>query len=163
VFGIGAVVVGGVLLFNPFVAARTLALLVGLALVVGGCLEISLGWNSDRRAMAVLPGVVLVVGGLLAAFWPGATLWTLAVLTGVSLLVQGVGRTVLAFADRADIPGWGWLALAGAVNIIVGILALAWPQATVLVLSVILGAQILVFGVLLLVAAFTGARLRTEV
>jgi uncharacterized membrane protein HdeD (DUF308 family) len=160
VFGILAVVVGGILLFNPFAAARTLALFVGLALFLGGCLELAVAWDSDRRALAVLPGVVLVIGGLLAVFWPGITLWTLAVLTGLALCIQGIGRMVLAFAGRAEIPGWGWLAAAGALNVVVGVLALVWPEATVLVLSLLLGAQILVFGVLLLVAAFTGSRSR---
>ncbi|MCW2533066.1 MAG: putative rane protein HdeD, family, partial [Blastococcus sp.] len=46
----------------------------------------------------------------------------------------------------------------GAFNILVGVLALAWPEATVLVLSLILGAQVLVFGLFLLVAAFVGSR-----
>jgi uncharacterized membrane protein HdeD (DUF308 family) len=99
-----------------------------------------------------------VIGGLATAFWPGATLWTLAVLTGLSLLVHGIVRVALAFVGRAEIPGWGWFALAGAFNILVGVLALAWPEATVLVLSLILGAQVLVFGLFLLVAAFVGSR-----
>jgi uncharacterized membrane protein HdeD (DUF308 family) len=157
VFGVAVLVVGGFLLFNPFAAARTLALLIGLALFIGGCLDIALAWG-ERRGLAVLPGVLLVIGGIAAAFWPGATLWTLAVLTGLSLLLHGLIRVALAFAARSEIPSWGWLALAGAFNIVVGILALAWPEATVVVLSVILGAQVLVFGVILLVAAFTGAR-----
>ena len=158
VFGGAAVVVGGFLLANPFAAARTLALLLGLALVISGLLELALGWGSDRRASSILLGAVLVVGGLLAAFWPGVTLWTLAVLTGVSLLVHGIGRIAVAFIARAEVPAWGWLALAGAVNIVVGILALAWPEATVLVLSVLLGFQVLIFGVIVLVAAFSGSR-----
>jgi uncharacterized membrane protein HdeD (DUF308 family) len=157
VFGVAVLLVGGFLLFNPFAAARTLALLIGLALFVGGCLDIALAWGA-RRGLAIVPGVLLVIGGLAAAFWPGPTLWTLAVLTGLSLLLHGIVRIALAFAGRAEIPSWGWLALAGAFNILVGILALAWPEATVLVLSIILGAQVLVFGVILLVVAFTGAR-----
>jgi uncharacterized membrane protein HdeD (DUF308 family) len=61
---------------------------------------------------------------------------------------------------RHEIPGWGWLVLAGAVNVVIGVIAIAWPQATVLVLCLILGAQIAVFGLLLLIAAFVphGAR-----
>jgi uncharacterized membrane protein HdeD (DUF308 family) len=158
VFGGAAVIVGLVLLFNPFAAVRTLALLLGLSLVIAGCLEVALGWESGRRASAVLLGAVLIVGGLLAAFWPEATVWTLAVLTGVSLLVHGVIRLGVAVIARAEIPGWGWLALAGAVNIVIGLLVLAWPEVTVLILSVILGLQVLAFGVLVLVAAFTGSR-----
>ena len=102
--------------------------------------------------------MILVIGGIAAAVWPGATLWTLAVLTGVSLILHGIGRVLLAFIGRSEIPGWGWLALAGAFNILVGIMALVWPEATVLVLSLILGAQIIVFGLFLLVAAFAGSR-----
>lgn len=158
VLGVAVLVVGGFLLFNPFAAARTLALLLGLSLLIGGCLEIAMAWGADRRGLAILPGALLVIGGVATAFWPGATLWTLAVLTGLSLLLHGVIRVALAFVGRAEIPGWGWLALAGAFNILVGILALVWPEATVLVLSLILGAQILVFGMLLLVVAFAGSR-----
>jgi uncharacterized membrane protein HdeD (DUF308 family) len=160
-FGIAAVGVGIFLLLNPFAAVRTLAWLLGLSLVIGGCLEIAAGWESGRRASAVLLGAVLIVGGLLAAFWPEVTVWTLAVLTGVSLLVHGIARIVIAFAARAEVPGWGWLALAGAVNIVVGIIALVWPEATVVVLAVILGVQVLLFGVLVLVAAFAGSRSTT--
>jgi uncharacterized membrane protein HdeD (DUF308 family) len=95
---------------------------------------------------------------VLAAFWPEVTVWTLAVLTGVSLLIHGIARIGVAVVARSEIPGWGWLALAGVVNVVVGILALAWPEATVLVLSVVLGLQVLIFGVLVLVAAFAGSR-----
>ena len=158
VFGLAAVVMGVVLLFNPFAAARTLALFVGLALLIAGGLEIALAWGAERRATAVLPGVILVVGGLLAVFWPGVTLWTLAVLTGLALLVQGVARIALAVAARAEVPGWGWLAAAGALNAVVGILALVWPEVTVLVLSLMVGVQILLFGGFLLIAAFSGSR-----
>lgn len=156
--GAAAVVVGIVLLFDPVAAARTLALLLGLSFVIGGLLEIAVGWESRRRATSVLLGAVLVVGGLLAVVWPGITLWALALITGLSLLVHGAARIALALVARREIEGWGWLALAGAFNVLLGILAIAWPEATVLVLSLILGAQIVVFGVLLLAFAFTRPR-----
>jgi uncharacterized membrane protein HdeD (DUF308 family) len=158
VLGGAAVVIGIVLMFNPVAATRTLGLLLGLALVVTGCLEIAVDWDSGRRARGLLLGGVLVVGGLLAAFWPGVTVWTLAVLTGLSLLVHGVVRVFGAFADRAELPGWGWLALAGAFNVVVGIVVLTWPEATVRVLCLVLGAQVVVFGLLLLIRAFVGSR-----
>ena len=158
VLGGAAVLLGIFLLFNPFAAVRTLALLLGLALVISGIMEIALGWESGKRVSSLVLGAILVVGGVLAAFWPEVTVWTLAVLTGVSLLVHGIARIAMAVVARSEIPGWGWLALAGAVNVVVGIFALAWPEATVLVLSVVLGLQVLLFGVLVLVAAFAGSR-----
>ena len=163
VLGVATVLVGALLLVNPFAAVRTLGLLLGLALVIGGCLEIASGWESGRRVLGILLGAVLIVGGLLTAFWPAVTVWTLAVLTGLSLLIHGIGRIALAFAARAELPTWGWLALAGALNVVLGILALAWPEATVRVLSLILGFQALVFGVFLLIAAFSASRSHARV
>jgi uncharacterized membrane protein HdeD (DUF308 family) len=152
--GAAAVVVGVVLLFNPVAAARTLALLLGLSFVIGGLLEIAVGWTSRRRGTSVVLGAVLVIGGVLAAVWPGVTLFTLALITGLSLIIHGAARVGLAMMARHELEGWGWLVLAGAVNVVIGVLAIAWPEATVLVLSLILGAQIAAFGVLLLVFAF---------
>jgi uncharacterized membrane protein HdeD (DUF308 family) len=153
--GLAAVAVGVVLLFNPVAAARTLALLLGLAFVIGGLLEIAVGWDAEHRRWASFAlGAVLVIGGVLAAVWPGVTLFGLALITGLSLILHGAGRIGMAVVARGEIQGWGWLVLAGALNVIVGVIAIAWPQATVFVLSLVLGAQIAVFGMLLLVAAF---------
>src|ERR687894_28885 len=98
------------------------------------------------------------VGGILAMVWPGVTLWTIALITGLSLLAHGIGRIVLAVATRHEVPHWPWLVLAGAFGILFGVLALAWPEATVLVLSLVLGAQITIFGLLLMAAAFLPSR-----
>ena len=155
VLGVAALVVGVVLLLNPAVAAHTLALLIGLGLVVGGCLEIAgREATGSSRVGSLVVGVILVVGGAVAAFWPSVSLWTLAIITGISLMLHGMGRLFLAFSARREVRTWGWLAVAGAVNVLIGLLALVWPAATVLVLSLLLGVQVLAFGGLLLGAAF---------
>jgi uncharacterized membrane protein HdeD (DUF308 family) len=154
VVGLATIVVGIVLLFNPVAAAHTLALLLGLAFILGGLLEIGIGWESGSRAGSVVLGAILIIGGLLAMVWPGVTLWTVALITGLSLVAHGIVRIVIAVAARHEITGWLWLALAGAFGVVFGVIAIAWPEATVLVLSLILGAQITIFGVLLLAAAF---------
>jgi uncharacterized membrane protein HdeD (DUF308 family) len=102
----------------------------------------------------VVLGAILIVGGVLAMVWPGVTLWTIALITGLSLVAHGIGRIVVAVLARHEMSGWPWLALAGAFGVLFGLLAIAWPEATVLVLSLILGAQVTIFGVLLLAAAF---------
>jgi uncharacterized membrane protein HdeD (DUF308 family) len=162
VLGAATLVVGVVLLFNPVAAAHTLALLIGLAFVIGGMLELAIGWDSPHRWGAFILGAILVVGGVVAALWPGPTLFTVALITGLSLIAHGGMRIGVALAERREISSWGWLVLAGAVNVVAGVIAIAWPQATVLVLSLILGAQIAVFGLLLLVAAFVPPRSRTS-
>jgi uncharacterized membrane protein HdeD (DUF308 family) len=154
VLGGATVVAGVVLLFHPVAAAHTLALLICLAFILGGLLELAVGWNSQPPWPGFLLGAILVIGGVLAAVWPRPTLFTVALVVGSSLIVHGGTRVGLALIDRDQSPGWGWSVVAGALNILVGVCAIAWPQATVLVLSLILGAQIVAFGLLLLVAVF---------
>lgn len=155
--GGAALVVGIVLLLHPVSAAHALALLVGLGFVIGGLLEIAAGWGSGNRGGTLALGALLVAAGILAAVWPGVTLWSLVLITGLSLILHGIARIALAVAARREIPRWGWLATAGAVNVLIGVLAIAWPQATVLVLSLVLGIQVALFGLVLLVAAFLGS------
>ena len=154
VLGAAVVVLGVVLLFDPVAAAHSLALLIGLAFVVGGVLEIAVGWRGPARATSVVLGGILVVGGVLAALWPGVTLFTVALVVGLTLIAHGALRVGIAVVERHEIPSWGWLALLGAVNVVVGVLAIAWPRATVLVLSIVLGLQVVLFGLVLVVAGF---------
>jgi uncharacterized membrane protein HdeD (DUF308 family) len=161
--GLAAVVVGVVLLLDPVAAARTLALLLGLSLALGGLLELSTGWNSGHRMAAVVLGGILVVGAILAVVWPGISLATLVLITALSLILHGIGRVGMAIVARAEIPGWGWLVAAGAINVLVGVLALLWPEVTVRILAFLLGLQVVMFGVLLVATAFIGPRAREGV
>lgn len=154
VLGLAALALGIVLLFHPTAAAHTLALLIGISFIVAGLLEAAVAWSAGHRGASLAVGALLVIGGVLAAVWPHVSLWTLALLVGLSLIVHGIVRIAVATSARAEIPGWGWLAFAGVVNVFIGVLAIAWPQVTVLVLSIVLGIQIALFGLLLLIASF---------
>jgi uncharacterized membrane protein HdeD (DUF308 family) len=154
ILGLVAFVIGVILLVHPYAAAQTLALFAGLALILGGLMEAAFAWDAEHRTGPLILAAVLVIGGILAAVWPGVTLATIAIIVGLSLILHGIGRIWFAFAERRELAGWAWLAVAGAVNIVIGILALVWPQATVLVLSVIFGLQIIAFGILLIASAF---------
>lgn len=50
---------------------------------------------------------------------------------------------------------WGWLLFAAICSIGLGVALLVWPQRTVVVISVLLGAYLLVSGIFQIVASFT--------
>lgn len=143
---LGAVsaVLGVVLMFDLFAAVSTLALFVALGLVVTGVGELITA-GRYRSTLGLVAGGVLVVGGVIAAVWPDITLWVLAVIVGVDFLVSGVARILGALSLRVE--GWGWLLFGGVLSVGVGVLALAWPGATILVLALLLGIRMLLFGV----------------
>jgi len=98
-----------------------------------------------RSVLGVVAGVVLIVAAVAALAWPGITLWALAVVTGIGLIVSGVARIWGAVTLRLE--GWGWLLVGGIISVVIGILALFWPDATILALAILLGLRMLVFGI----------------
>jgi uncharacterized membrane protein HdeD (DUF308 family) len=64
--------------------------------------------------------------------------------------------------DPADIVArvgrhWGWVLGFGIVTFVLGILALAWPGRTLIVVAVVFGAQLVVMGIFRFVSAFASA------
>jgi len=61
--------------------------------------------------------------------------------------------------DPADVLAdigrhWGWLLTFGIITIAAGIIALAWPDATLVVIAVLFGVQLMVAGIFRFISAF---------
>jgi uncharacterized membrane protein HdeD (DUF308 family) len=61
--------------------------------------------------------------------------------------------------DPADMLGrvgrhWGWLLAFGVITVVAGIVALAWPGVTLLVIAIVFGIELVVLGIFRFVAAF---------
>jgi uncharacterized membrane protein HdeD (DUF308 family) len=142
--GIVAVALGLLLAFDLFTAVRTVALLVAFGLIVTGVGEL-ISAGRYRSTLGLVAGAALVLAGVLAAVWPGITLWVLAVVTGIALIISGAARIMGALALRVE--GWGWLFVGGLLSVVVGFLAIAWPDVTALALGLLLGIRMVLFGV----------------
>jgi uncharacterized membrane protein HdeD (DUF308 family) len=86
-------------------------------------------------------GILWILFGMFVLSYNVGSLLALAVFAGVTFLATGLAQILAAFR----VQSWGWLwAVGGALSIIAGILALAWPGRTLVVLSLLL-AWFLVF------------------
>jgi uncharacterized membrane protein HdeD (DUF308 family) len=141
--GTALAVLGIVLLVDPRVAASTLALLVGLALVLHGLDDLL--DPGRRRGLGAVAGGVSVVAGIVAMVWPDVTLWALAVITGMSFIALGSLKVTTGLMVKGE-PGWTWVLAGGVVSGVLGVLALTWPAATVVVLALVLGLRTLLAG-----------------
>jgi uncharacterized membrane protein HdeD (DUF308 family) len=136
--GVALVAVGVWLLANLYESVTVPAVLVGISFIVGGVAEaVALGGTGALGPIAWVSGGLLVVTGIVVLAWPDATLWTIAVLAGIGLLVAGLVRVGEALTHR-DRPDWPGLAV-GALGVVIGALVLAWPGATLVVLAIVLG------------------------
>ncbi|CRK57960.1 Conserved protein [Alloactinosynnema sp. L-07] len=156
--GVLIAVLGVLLLANLAAALATLAVFVAIGMLVAGIDDIVGADRYRTRWPSYLLGAMWIVFGLVALFWPGITLLALALTVGISFVAGGAIQVGMALAWRRELPAWGmWLAV-GLVTLMVGLIALAWPNLTVLTLAIWLGVGLLVRG---LTVIWFGTRLRT--
>lgn len=158
IVGLVSVVLGAILLFDLVVAVETLALFIAFGLIFTGIDEL-LGSSRYRRVLSIAAGVFLIVAGVVALSWPDVTLRALAIVTALGLILSGAVRVTAALMDRPD--GWGWLFAGGAISLVIGGMAIAWPGVTVLALAILLGIRLVVFGAVEIASAFALRSLRT--
>jgi len=103
----------------------------------------------------ILRGVLAVAVGVMALAWPGITVLALVVLFAVYAFMASGLEAIRAFNSRTAGPVLGHL-LAGLVDLAAGVVALAWPGPTALVLVLIVASWAVVAGLVEVLAAFRG-------
>jgi uncharacterized membrane protein HdeD (DUF308 family) len=151
--GLLSLVVGLLLLIWPSETLATVALIVGIYLLLAGVVEIGLAFSerSDSRTGALLRGTLAGVAGLIVIRHPGGSTQVVALAVGIVLVVTGVVRLG---ALNAAVGGRGWLLLEALVDIAIGVVLVAWPKFGVSSFAVLLGISLLVRGVLEATSAF---------
>jgi len=171
--GVLLVVLGVLALLSPVIASFAVAMLVGVAFLVGGIV----GWiNNLTRRRQLQPWLVIarlvvstlfVLAGasMLHAFAGGglpvlAQVAALSLAIGVVFLVEGLVAVVTAVSHR-QISGWVWGLLNGLATLALGLLILTMqPTALLPVLGILVGVSFVFSGVDLIVF---GSRLHPSI
>lgn len=149
--GVIAVVLGLWLILRPMASLSLLVLVICTGLVVVG---VGRAFDAGASTGSRLLGVAGIVLGGVFFFWPNLTMRTLTLAVGVYLIVDGVGDMIDAIRGRTDRRVSGLII--GVATVIFGILALTWPDITVLVIAVVFAARLIVFGISGMVGFFRG-------
>jgi uncharacterized membrane protein HdeD (DUF308 family) len=103
----------------------------------------------------LLSGIIALLYGMLVLTLRPGTLFSLAILAGVSFIIGGVTQFIIA----ARVESWRWLFyVAGVLAIIAGIIAFAWPGITVLALAVFISWYLAIMGIVTVVSALAGPK-----
>ena len=102
--------------------------------------------------LALLLGVLSVAAGVIVILKPSNSLTTLAVVTGIFILIDGIIELVAAVTT--DAQNRGLLAVIGALSVIAGVLLIRHPLGGVKAVALLLGIWLIAAGVVRFVAAF---------
>jgi uncharacterized membrane protein HdeD (DUF308 family) len=98
-------------------------------------------------------GVACVIAGFVTLVWPGVTILALVVVLGVFLLFAGASEIGWAVSERQT-EGWKVILARGIIDVITGVIVLAWPDVTALALALILAAWLFVYAAMSLWYAY---------
>jgi uncharacterized membrane protein HdeD (DUF308 family) len=98
-------------------------------------------------------GVLAIAVGIVALAWPQVTVLALVILFAVYAFIAAGLEAMRAFSSRTAGPVFGHLLL-GLVDLGAGVIALAWPGPTALVLVLIVASWAVVAGAFEIFAAF---------
>lgn len=157
-FGVLSIVVGILVLVWPGHTLVALAVLFGLQLVISGLFRLvaaiaASDATAGARALLAILGLLGLVVGLWALRHIDMAVSLLALFLGIYWLIDGIVETFTAI-DQPEIPGRGWVLVAGLLGILAGLVLLVWPKPSLLVLAIILGIFLVLFGLLQLLIAF---------
>ncbi len=151
-FGIITVMVGVAALAWPGRTLVVVAVLFGIQLIVMGLFRFASAIASDdltggSRVLLALLGVLSLIIGLYAVRHILITLLALALLLGIFWIVSGVVELFMALSHR-EMRHRGWNSVMGVISVLAGILVLAIPGISLLVLAVVLSVWLVFFGVM---------------
>ena len=143
VVGLGMILLGVFIVTRPLTSLWVLAIYIGVSAIASGVMDLIAPRNVPRRANVVL-AVLWIVGGGVILFWLGRNLDLLPELIAVLLVLGGLGAFIGLFRGRVServLAG-----ASGVAQVVFGLLALLWPDVTLLVVAVAFGLRTIVLG-----------------
>lgn len=142
--GLACLVFGALVVLRPLSSLATLGIYIGVSFIVSGLADLLGAERAAAPRLRRLLGAGWIVAGVVVLGWLGLAIDVLPVFLAVTLIATGVVSAAGVRHRRGDQPA-ATLLFAFA-DIVFGVLALLWPDVTLLVVAVLFGARTLIFG-----------------
>ena len=162
VAGVLLIIAGIMCLVWRGAALATLAMLLGVVLLISGVVDIII-FCSARNVMYgaawfLVDGILTVILSLFILFDQVFTMLTLPFVFGMWLICTGITRFVNSFdLQRCGVRGWGWFTALGLLMTAAGVISFIDPVAGAMALGIVLGISLILEGIAaILRACFAG-------
>jgi len=148
------ILLGGAAIAIPGLFTLSVELLVGLMFIAAGLMQLFRtftvpggGWVKFSTFLSAI--LYLFVGGWLL-FYPLAGVLSLTMLLAILFFLQGLLEISWGISSRA-MKNWGWWIFSGLISILMaGIIWYGWPGTAVWVIGLLVGINLLFYGLSLL-------------
>jgi uncharacterized membrane protein HdeD (DUF308 family) len=155
--GVVAILFGILAWTWPGLTLGTLILAWGVYCLFDGILAVASAFSGSSGRpwwVLVIEGVASLAAAAIAFVLPGLSALVLLYLIAAWAIATGIFEIVEAIRLRKEIKGEFWLALAGVVSVLFGLMLIAAPGRGALAVVWIIGTYAMVFGVFLVALGF---------
>jgi uncharacterized membrane protein HdeD (DUF308 family) len=158
VSGVLTIVLGAMVLAWPGPSILVVSTMFGVYLLVSGLAELYLAFTLPRsaatRVLLFLTGALSLVLAILSFrhFGDGYAVLLLSLWIGTGFIFLGVSENAVALGER-DLPGRGWYVVLGVTSVIAGAVVLVWPFDSIVVLTLVSGASLMILGLIQIMQA----------
>jgi uncharacterized membrane protein HdeD (DUF308 family) len=95
-------------------------------------------------------GIIDVITGLIVLVWPDVTVLALALILAAWLFVYAAMTLWYAYRHRGERPRRGHFVVKGVAALVAGVITVAWPGITALVVAIVIGVELVLYGTVLI-------------
>ncbi|MCE5315216.1 MAG: HdeD family acid-resistance protein [Armatimonadota bacterium] len=141
----------------PFVTTLALAYVLGLIVLVSGiavCIHAFKTRSVGGFVLKLVTGIVYIAAGIFLLAYPLAGTVALTLVLAIFWTVAGIVKIIRAISERHE-PNWGWTLFNGIVTLILGLIVWSmWPTASLWVLGLFVGIDLIIAGWTVVALAF---------
>jgi uncharacterized membrane protein HdeD (DUF308 family) len=152
--GLATVVIGLLVTFQPHASLLTIAVLLGVLLIVSGIFQLVAAVNEEEsgRVWRGIAGALFIVAGIVLIRHLHLSLAIIGLVVGITWVIQGAAAVIGGFSRDREARAWS--VVFGVISVIAGIVVISTPVTALTTLAVLLGIWFIIMGVLELVDAF---------
>jgi uncharacterized membrane protein HdeD (DUF308 family) len=143
-------ILGLVIAFHPTTSLATIAVLLGVVMMVSGVFHIAraIGGHENERVWRGVSGLLFFLVGLALIRHLNLSVALIGFFVGITWIIQGITVLVESLAPGRERRETGWSVFFGVISLIAGIVVVASPVSSVTALTVLLGIWFVVMGIL---------------
>lgn len=157
--GILFLILGLLAIIFPGISTLGFELFLGWLFLIGGLIQGYRAFklrHSHRLFGPALNALISIVLGVLLILYPISGVISLTIVLAAFFVLEGIFKIVWGIQYRHLLRSWGWLVFSGIISLIMAFLIWSgWPTIAFWVIGLLVGINMLFFGVSLLGLAFS--------
>lgn len=155
--GVLITILGMLAVALPGISTISTELFIGWLFLIGGavqCYRSVAARHSQGFAGSLLVSLMYVIFGILLLVYPLTGIISLTLVLTFFFIVEGISKIILGFQMRS-FSQWGWFILSGIIALLMAYIIYAgWPGTALWVLGLLVGINMIFFGITLLFFAW---------